>query len=103
MAKTKRRQHILTVTLADRPEPLVLEPINPDYLRVEKDGPRRGVPANPKDAPQTYMTAVGWAAAHRLKLYDGDLGAWLTRDCVDLQIETRKLDPTPPGPGTGSP
>lgn len=101
MPKLKRQ--ILTVRIAGRDDPVTVEAINPDYLRVERDGPRRDVPANPKDAPMTYMTAVAWAACKRLKLYDGDLGTFLLSDCTDLEIAGKKLDPTPAGVESVSP
>lgn len=84
----------VTVELADGTRHTVT-PQNPDYLKVEAMGGPR-----PKAAPMRYMTAVAWAALVRRGDYSGKLQEFLTADCVQMDVETTKVDPTQPGPGT---
>ena len=86
---------IIHLELADGTTHKVI-PQNPDYLKVEAMGGPK-----PKAAPMRYMTAVAWAACVRLGRYDGKLQDFLTRDCVQMDVEKVAADPTRPGPATG--
>lgn len=84
-----------------------VELINPDFLRVEAELPRFGLPTKPKAAPMGYMTSVAWAACKRLGLYDGTLLDFRNRDCVALDYDkpdedADTVDPTGGEVGTDS-
>lgn len=86
-----------------------VEAINPDYIRVEAEGPRLGLPTKAKAHPNTYMTMVAWAACRRLKLYDGSLQDFLYRDCLGTDFPkdddegAADVPPTNGAVGTDSP
>ena len=95
----------ITVELADG-SVHELQAINPDYVRVESELPKFGLPTNPKAAPIGYMTCVAWAAAKRTGVYDGSLLDWKNRDCVVMDLpkdgddDEPMTDPTTPGHDT---
>lgn len=96
----------ITVELADGAVHQ-LQAINPDYVRVESELPKFGLPTNPKAAPIGYMTCVAWAAAKRTGVYDGTLLDWKNRDCVVMDLPNADDDdqgdvvpPTIPGHDT---
>jgi len=103
------RRIVMHVELEGVADPVTIEAINPDLLRVESEGPKYGIPNDPKGAPQTYMTCVAWAALKRLGMYTGTLMDFKNRDCLVLDVDNPAedepadaVDPTQSEAGTDS-
>lgn len=84
MSGLKRQQ--ITVVISDgqggERDPIEIVLLNPDYIRIERELPKLGLPVKPKASPMSYMTAAAWAACKRLGHYDGQLRDFLNVDCL---------------------
>lgn len=104
MTTALRRTRLRVVLDSDPDRVIDVECINPDFLRIESAAPKFGLALDPKGAPMTYMSALGWAALKRTGDY---LGEWpeFKAACLDLEVvkEGDEVDPTTEGRGTPSP
>lgn len=106
MAKLTRR--VATVELADG-RVLTARITNPDTLRYEQEAHRNGWPGMTIVDGVTSMgdltrrtTFEAWAALKRTNQYAGTWATFSTTDCVDIATDEEDVNPTPPGPDSGS-
>lgn len=82
---------------------------NPDSIRYETTAQRHGWPGMQiKDGVGTMgdqyrrVTFETWAALKRTGQYDGPWEKFEQTDCVDIDVNEEKVDPTIPAPGSDS-
>lgn len=95
-------RRIATVELTDG-RVLTARVINPDTLRYEQTAHRNGWPGMTMvDGVATLgdtvrrMTFEAWAALKRTDQYAGSWDQFSQTDCVDVEIEEEKVNPTRP-------
>lgn len=105
-AKLTRRTAV--VEMADE-RILTVRVTNPDKLRYEEHALRQGwnnVNMNGEVLGGAYNargeTYETWAALKRTGQYDGTYEQFAGRDCLAITVDEEEVDPTQPGPGSGS-
>lgn len=81
----------VTVTLADRADPLELAITNPDRVAWDRTARRQGWPAF-TEAPFLGLTFLAWAAARRTGVYTDSFEQWSEHDALDITTAAEATD-----------